>query len=142
MSVNNDFIFGATKSGTIEVWLKERLTKVASIKNAKITSLASDADGEMLFAGSSDGRIQVGNTLDCYFCRNLKLKQISYWIVLFLGFNAHNMLSNKINTNIWPQITLLFLLISDMGFRLKICDNWEDKYMIRHGFGYTNSYIL
>ncbi|GJY53660.1 putative E3 ubiquitin-protein ligase LIN-1 [Tanacetum coccineum] len=34
LSVNNDFIFGATKSGTIEVWLKERLTKVASIKNA------------------------------------------------------------------------------------------------------------
>ncbi|PWA53627.1 E3 ubiquitin-protein ligase LIN-1 [Artemisia annua] len=59
LSVNNDFIFGATKSGTIEVWLKERLTKVASIKNAKITSLASDADGEMLFAGSSDGRIQT-----------------------------------------------------------------------------------
>ncbi|GKA25161.1 putative ribonuclease H-like domain-containing protein, partial [Tanacetum coccineum] len=58
LSVNNDFIFGATKSGTIEVWLKERLTKVASIKNAKITSLASDADGEMLFAGSYDGRIQ------------------------------------------------------------------------------------
>lgn len=27
--------------------------------NAKITSLTSDADGEMLFAGSSDGKIQV-----------------------------------------------------------------------------------
>ncbi|KVI07270.1 Armadillo-type fold [Cynara cardunculus var. scolymus] len=58
LAVNNDFIFGATKSGIIEVWLKERLTRVASIKNAKITSLASDADGEMLFAASSDGRIQ------------------------------------------------------------------------------------
>ncbi|KAI3750748.1 hypothetical protein L2E82_21540 [Cichorium intybus] len=59
LAVNNDFIFGATKSGTIEVWLKERFTRVASIKNAKVTSLASDADGEMLFAGSSDGRIQT-----------------------------------------------------------------------------------
>ncbi|KAL7584374.1 putative E3 ubiquitin-protein ligase LIN-1 [Lactuca sativa] len=59
LAVNNDFIFGATKSGSIEVWLKERLTKVASIKNSKITSMASDVDGEMLFAGSSDGRIQT-----------------------------------------------------------------------------------
>ncbi|KAL4557528.1 hypothetical protein LXL04_035709 [Taraxacum kok-saghyz] len=59
LAVNNDFIFGATKSGSIEVWLKERLTRVASIKNAKITSMASDVDGEMLFAGSSDGRIQT-----------------------------------------------------------------------------------
>ncbi|KAI3757273.1 hypothetical protein L6452_04807 [Arctium lappa] len=58
LAVNNDFIFGATKSGIIEVWLKERFTRVASIKNAKFTSLASDADGEMLFAASSDGRIQ------------------------------------------------------------------------------------
>lgn len=63
IAVNNDFIFTATKCGIIEVWLKERVTRVASIKmgagNAKITSLTSDADGEMLFAGSSDGKIQV-----------------------------------------------------------------------------------
>ncbi|KAM7518165.1 hypothetical protein LguiB_017127 [Lonicera macranthoides] len=63
IAVNNDFIFTATKCGIIEVWLKERVTRVASIKmgggNAKITSLTSDADGEMLFAGSSDGKIQA-----------------------------------------------------------------------------------
>ncbi|KAL8135683.1 putative E3 ubiquitin-protein ligase LIN-1 isoform X2 [Apium graveolens] len=64
ITVNNDFIFTATRFGTIEVWLKERVTRVASIKmgsggNAKITCLTSDRDGQMLFAGSSDGKIQA-----------------------------------------------------------------------------------
>ncbi|XP_076885682.1 putative E3 ubiquitin-protein ligase LIN-1 isoform X1 [Bidens hawaiensis] len=63
LAVNNDFIFGATKNGIIEVWLKERLTKVVSMKMSsgvtKITSLTSDVEGEMLFAGSSDGKIQA-----------------------------------------------------------------------------------
>lgn len=67
--MSNDFIFGATKNGTIEVWLKERLTRVVSMKMSsgitKITSLAADAEGEMLFAGSSDGKIQVRNS--CFF---------------------------------------------------------------------------
>lgn len=69
MAVSNDFIFTATKCGTIEVWLKERVARVASIKmgsggnTAKTTSLAADKDGGMLFAGSSDGKIQVW-TLD------------------------------------------------------------------------------
>ncbi|XAR61650.1 Ubiquitin--protein ligase [Bertholletia excelsa] len=64
MEVNNDFIFTATKCGIIEVWLKERVIKVASIKacsggHAKVTSLTSDANGDMLFAGSSEGKIQA-----------------------------------------------------------------------------------
>ncbi|KAI3696066.1 hypothetical protein L1987_79075 [Smallanthus sonchifolius] len=63
LAVSNDFIFGATKHGIIEVWLKERLTRVVSMKMSsgvtKITSLAADAEGEMLFAGSSDGKIQA-----------------------------------------------------------------------------------
>ncbi|KAK7278577.1 hypothetical protein RJT34_23609 [Clitoria ternatea] len=63
IAINSDFIFAGTKFGTIEVWLKDKLTRVASIKMAgghtKITSLASDADGMMLFVGSSDGKIQV-----------------------------------------------------------------------------------
>ncbi|KAL3733287.1 hypothetical protein ACJRO7_022762 [Eucalyptus globulus] len=69
MAVSNDFIFTATKCGIIEVWLKERVARVASIKmgsggnTAKTTSLAADTDGGMLFAGSSDGKIQVW-TLD------------------------------------------------------------------------------
>ncbi|XVE76340.1 hypothetical protein DITRI_Ditri12bG0164300 [Diplodiscus trichospermus] len=64
IAVNNDFIFTATKCGIIEVWLKERITRVASIKmgskgHPKITSLVSDMDGGMLYAGSSDGKIQA-----------------------------------------------------------------------------------
>ncbi|XP_058078129.1 putative E3 ubiquitin-protein ligase LIN-1 [Magnolia sinica] len=68
IAANNDFVFTGTKCGIIEVWLRERLTRVASLKvhgggNTKITSLASDSDGEMLFAGTSDGKIQ-GWSLD------------------------------------------------------------------------------
>ena len=63
MALNSDFIFTGSKSGfDIEVWLKETVTKVAAIKvggHAKIASLASDTDGEMLLAGLLDGKIQV-----------------------------------------------------------------------------------
>ncbi|KAK6939336.1 WD40 repeat [Dillenia turbinata] len=61
ITVNNEFIFAATKLGVIEVWLRERITRVASVKlpgNAKITSITSDSNGEMLFAATSDGKIQ------------------------------------------------------------------------------------
>ncbi|XP_068645365.1 putative E3 ubiquitin-protein ligase LIN-1 [Aristolochia californica] len=63
LAVNNDFVFTGTKCGIIEVWLRERLTRVASIKvngggHSKITSLVSDSDSEMLFAGTTDGKIQ------------------------------------------------------------------------------------
>lgn len=62
--VNNDYIFTVSKFGIIEVWLKERLNKFACIKlnsggHNKITTLTSDMDGGMLYAGSSDGKIQV-----------------------------------------------------------------------------------
>jgi len=48
----------------IEVWLKERLAGVGSIKvgsgaSSKVTTLASVSDGEILFSGSADGKIQV-----------------------------------------------------------------------------------
>ncbi|XP_039059934.1 putative E3 ubiquitin-protein ligase LIN-1 [Hibiscus syriacus] len=64
IAVNNDFIFTATKLGIIEVWLKERVSRVGSIKmkgkgHAKITSLVPDIDAGMLYAASSDGKIQV-----------------------------------------------------------------------------------
>ncbi|GKV17845.1 hypothetical protein SLEP1_g28301 [Rubroshorea leprosula] len=64
ITINNDFIFTATRVGIIEVWLKERITRVDSIKirnggNAKIIALTSDMDGAMLYAGTSDGKIQV-----------------------------------------------------------------------------------
>lgn len=67
-------MFAATKMGVIEVWLKERVSRIGSIKisswgNAKLTSLASDSDGQMLFAGSSDGKIQVTYSFTPYYMR-------------------------------------------------------------------------
>ncbi|KAK9164469.1 hypothetical protein Syun_005371 [Stephania yunnanensis] len=63
IAVSSDFVFNGTKCGIIDVYLRERFTKVASIRmngggNTRITSLTLDADGEMLFAGSVDGKIQ------------------------------------------------------------------------------------
>ncbi|CAN0906288.1 Putative E3 ubiquitin-protein ligase LIN-1 [Linum grandiflorum] len=64
IAVNNDFIITVTKWGVVEVWLKERVSKVACIRmsgsgSAKVSCLTTDADGGMLYAGSSDGKIQV-----------------------------------------------------------------------------------
>ncbi|XP_060962901.1 putative E3 ubiquitin-protein ligase LIN-1 isoform X1 [Cannabis sativa] len=65
ISINNDFIFTASKCGNIDIWIKERYTRIASIKmscgggHTKFTSLTSDTLGEMLYAASSDGKIQV-----------------------------------------------------------------------------------
>ena len=69
ITINTDFIFTATKSGNVEVWSKERFTRVASIKmslggHSKITSLVSDVDGGMLYAGSSDGKIKVKSVIE------------------------------------------------------------------------------
>ncbi|KAI3953488.1 hypothetical protein MKW92_021138 [Papaver armeniacum] len=58
ITANNDFVFIGTKSGITDIYLREQLVRVASIKtgsareNSKITSLISDSDGEMLYAGS------------------------------------------------------------------------------------------
>ncbi|KAL8524096.1 hypothetical protein ACS0TY_013891 [Phlomoides rotata] len=61
MAVNNDLIFTATKCGIIEVWLRERVTKIAYIRigSGRTTSISSDADGHNLFAGTSDAKLQI-----------------------------------------------------------------------------------
>ncbi|KAL0912612.1 hypothetical protein M5K25_018596 [Dendrobium thyrsiflorum] len=68
ISANDDFVFTGTKNGFIEVWMKDRLIRIGYLKvgntgNTKVTSLVSDSEGEMLFSGSSDGKIKVW-TLD------------------------------------------------------------------------------
>lgn len=79
LAVNSDFIFTATKCGTIEVWLKERVTRVASVKannsgggHAKITCMVADNDVGMLYAGSSDGKIQVVCLIDEMYIYTIK----------------------------------------------------------------------
>lgn len=61
IAVSSDYIFTLAKNGSIEVWLNDSMVNIASIKTgqAKITSLVSDPDGGMLYASSSDGKIQV-----------------------------------------------------------------------------------
>ncbi|PIA57254.1 hypothetical protein AQUCO_00600175v1 [Aquilegia coerulea] len=68
IAVNNDFVFTGSKCGTIDVCLRERLVRVGSLRisgagNTRVTSLISDLDGDMLFAGSSDSKIKAW-TLD------------------------------------------------------------------------------
>ncbi|KAK1261789.1 putative E3 ubiquitin-protein ligase LIN [Acorus gramineus] len=64
IAVNSEFVFTGTKCGIVEVWLRERLARVTSIRtsgggNTKVNSLVLDSDEDMLFAGCSDGKIQV-----------------------------------------------------------------------------------
>ncbi|KAM7259568.1 hypothetical protein ACFE04_015309 [Oxalis oulophora] len=56
IAVNNDFIFTATRCGNIEIWLKDRVSRIASIKlgHVKIMALVTDMDVGVLYAGSSD----------------------------------------------------------------------------------------
>ena len=86
IAINNDFIFTGSKCGNIEVWLKERFTRVASIKmscggHTKFTSLTSDIDGGMLYAASSDGKIQVR---DAYSINNFVIFFCHYILIHFL----------------------------------------------------------
>lgn len=64
IAVNNDFVFSGTKYGIIDVYLRGRLVHIGSLRistvvNTRATSLVSDLDGDMLFASSSDGKVQV-----------------------------------------------------------------------------------
>ncbi|KAM0950073.1 putative transcription factor WD40-like family [Dioscorea sansibarensis] len=60
---NNEYVFTGTKCGLIEVWSRESISRVASIKlsaaSSKVMTLTTDSIGELLFAGTSDGKIQV-----------------------------------------------------------------------------------
>lgn len=66
MAISTDFLFSASRLGIVEVWSKEKYTKIASVKlgsasgsQTKITSLTTADDGGLLLVGTSDGRIQV-----------------------------------------------------------------------------------
>lgn len=87
IAMTSDFIFTGTRCGTIEVWLKDKISRVASIKMAgshtKITSLVSDTDGVMLFVGSSGGKIQV--TLLLLILINAVNCQTTYFLILLFN---------------------------------------------------------
>ncbi|CAM6032894.1 unnamed protein product [Sphagnum compactum] len=60
MAVSDDFLYLASNlpGGTIEVWLRARLTKVATLNvGSKVTALS--LVGETLYSGSEDGKIRA-----------------------------------------------------------------------------------
>ncbi|GLJ40383.1 hypothetical protein SUGI_0831030 [Cryptomeria japonica] len=65
IAVSNEFIFLGSKTGIIEVWLRERLVKVGSLNsdrggnNNRVICLVVDKEGDVLFSGSQDGKIQA-----------------------------------------------------------------------------------
>lgn len=62
MAVTNEFLYLGSKFGAIEVWLRDRLMKVGTLYtkgNSKLVSLAVHMDGELLFCGSLEGKIQA-----------------------------------------------------------------------------------
>lgn len=104
IAVSSDFIFTATKCGVIEVWLRERMSRVGSIKigsrgHAKITCLVSDMDGGMLYAASSDGKIQV---------RTRKTNTVEILRPCFFLFTGTH------------SVRFFFFLVTGLGSRLKL----------------------
>ncbi|KAI3977596.1 hypothetical protein MKX01_000509 [Papaver californicum] len=62
MAISSELIYLGCKTGIVEIWCKEKHTKVESLQtgtNTKVISMAIDNDEELLVLGTSDGRIQV-----------------------------------------------------------------------------------
>lgn len=62
MATSTELIYLGGKAGTIEIWSKEKLSRVGAIQtgtNSKVQCMALDGDGEILVLGTSDGRIQA-----------------------------------------------------------------------------------
>ncbi|KAI3935032.1 hypothetical protein MKW98_009951 [Papaver atlanticum] len=62
MAISSELIYLGCKTGTVEIWCKEKHTRVESLQtgtNTKIISMAIDSDEELLVLGTSDGKIQV-----------------------------------------------------------------------------------
>ncbi|KAM0944405.1 putative transcription factor WD40-like family [Dioscorea sansibarensis] len=62
MFISTEFIYLGCKMGIVEVWSREKLTKISTLQcgtSSKILCMAVDGDGELLVVGTSDGRIQA-----------------------------------------------------------------------------------
>ncbi|OVA08576.1 WD40 repeat [Macleaya cordata] len=62
MAVSSELIYLGCKMGTVEIWCKEKHTRVETLQtgtHGKVISMAIDSDEEVLLVGTSDGRIQV-----------------------------------------------------------------------------------
>lgn len=90
MAVSRDFLFTASRLGIIEVWWKDRYTKITTIKfgsdsgshsYTKITSLTTNDDGGLLLVGTSDGKIHVSK-----FRINFITMLISFYMITPIFF--------------------------------------------------------
>lgn len=64
MVISAELIYLGSKVGVVEIWSKEKLTKIGALQigtNSRVQCMALDADGEILVVGTSDGKIQVRN---------------------------------------------------------------------------------
>ncbi|KAF6164444.1 hypothetical protein GIB67_025270 [Kingdonia uniflora] len=62
MAVSSDLIYLGCKLGTVEIWCKEKHTRVETLTtgtNGKVLCMAINEDAESLVVGTSDGRIQA-----------------------------------------------------------------------------------
>lgn len=62
MAVSKELIYLGSKTGTLEIWSKEKQTAVGSLQigtNCRVQCIDVDEEGDMLVIGTSDGRLQV-----------------------------------------------------------------------------------
>ncbi|KAI3908231.1 hypothetical protein MKW92_027472 [Papaver armeniacum] len=62
MAISSELIYLGCRTGIVEIWCKEKHTRVESLQtgtNTKIISMAIDNEEELLVLGTSDGKIQV-----------------------------------------------------------------------------------
>ncbi|XP_020097769.1 putative E3 ubiquitin-protein ligase LIN-1 [Ananas comosus] len=62
MVISAELIYLGSKVGVVEIWSKEKLTKIGALQigtNSRVQCMALDADGEVLVVGTSDGKIQA-----------------------------------------------------------------------------------
>ncbi|XP_039143761.1 putative E3 ubiquitin-protein ligase LIN-1 [Dioscorea cayenensis subsp. rotundata] len=59
---SSDLIYLGCKMGTVEIWSRQKLSKVSTLQtgtNGKVQCMAIDSDAELLVVGTSDGKIQA-----------------------------------------------------------------------------------
>ncbi|XP_008783309.2 putative E3 ubiquitin-protein ligase LIN [Phoenix dactylifera] len=62
MAISTELLYLGSKTGVVEIWSKNKLTRVGTLQtatNSKVQCMAVDADAEILVVGTSDGNIQA-----------------------------------------------------------------------------------
>ncbi|KAJ0881829.1 putative transcription factor WD40-like family [Helianthus annuus] len=62
MAISSEFIYFGCKTGTLEVWCRNKLVKKEALQigsNSKVLCMALDDNEDLLVIGTSDGKVQV-----------------------------------------------------------------------------------